>query len=343
MENHEGLSELVRDFCRLYKRAAAEGRGDALFGADTPEKAAAATESAAIRGVGKAGFYFEFPFTDRPCMDLLLQYECRELTSPVEFVNGDKYGAQSFFDACARDESLAEYICGFSFDLSVGNEAPSIYLLPPFEQATVDYVPTMLESLGGAERTEQVMNAFAAAPLAWQPYYAGYMSGRPGAPTRLGFLVKHAYRQNAASLCQNIEGYARMAFSADGRELLTRLVAMVGVVDLQFDLYPDGKFGDGLGVTLDMGFNQTDPRKSAGYLTKGSVGEAMRLIESQGLADSRWRLMDQACFGVQRLARAGDRLRRVADTVRLNAVKVRFKNGASCLAKGYLLAQTSIL
>ena len=36
-------------------------------------------------------------------------------------------------------------------------------------------------------------------------------------------------------------------------------------------------------------------------------------------------------------------VRRVGDIVRLNAVKVRFKKGRACLAKGYLLEETLYL
>lgn len=344
---------VVQNFRRLFSRAAADGRGEALFGADALEKAAAALRRGAVAGMGDGvGFYFEFPFTGAPRMDLMVQYDCCDLPSPVDFCEGDGCGFRPFFEDCAADPALSDYICGFSFDISdmadKGEEAkPGVYLLPPVHRANADYVPPMLTRLGGEDRVPRVMEAFAAAPSCWQPYYAGYMPGRRGAPTRLGFLVsmegRARYAKEPERFLEDAEAFAGLAFSDGGRGTLAFLAESGELYDLQFDLCPDGDFADDLGVTLHPWGNDADPRSSAGFLEKSFAGKLMERIEAVGLADARWRLMDKACCGVQRVMRTGGRLRRIGDMVALNAVKVRFRRGEAYLAKGYLFARSRIL
>ena len=125
----------MQDFRRIYQKAAAEGREARLFGEETLEKACAVLRCGAIKDAREAaGFYFEFPLSGTPCMDLLLQYTCDAFPSPVKFAEGDGFGLQNFFDDCAGDEGLMGYGCGFSFDLSretsVDNIGlPGIYLV----------------------------------------------------------------------------------------------------------------------------------------------------------------------------------------------------------------------
>lgn len=345
---------VVRDFRRLYTRAADEGRGEALFGADTLEQGTAALRRGAVEGMEKGvSFYFEFPFIGAPRMDLMVSYNCSDLPRDISFAEGEDYGQYArFFKECAADPALCHYICGFSFDLSdmadktEEKSMPGIYLLPSFDRPNVDYVPMMLTRLGGAERVPGVMAAFAAAPKSWQPYYAGYMPGRRGAPTRLGFFVSTEsqlrYKKNPEFLGREVSSYAHIPWTDKGRKLMAELIEG-DVYDLQFDLYPNGTFGNDVGVTLNLGFNDVDARYSAGYLEKGVAGRIMDKLEAAGLADERWRLMDDACCGVQCIVQQGGRRHLKGDMVKLNALKVRFKKGAAYIAKGYLFGRSSFL
>lgn len=347
---------VVQNCCRLFLRAAADGRGERLFGRGTLDKAIAALRKGAIPGAERgASFYFEFPFTGAPRMDLMVAYDCAKLHAPIAFEEGDGYGLQDFFAACAADAALSKHICGFSFDISdmadkssAAEANPGVYLLPDSAAPNVEYVPAMLSRLCEEERVARVMAAFAAAPSLWQPYYAGYMPGRRGAPTRIGFLVPPErsahYARSPEQLVEDVQGFAGICLSGEGRKDLLALAGSGAVFDLQFDFCPDGTFTDDLGVSLRFGFSETNPRDCAGVLEKGKAGEMMARIEAMGLADDRWRLMDKACYAVSCFVRGAEgELLRVGDTVSLNAVKVRFKRGAAHLAKGYLLARSSVL
>lgn len=340
-------SSILADFSRLFMRAAANGRCESLFGADTLEKAGEAVRRGSIHDAGNAGFYFEMPFTGSPRMDLLMEYKCAALHSPVKFADGYGYGFQSFFDACAIDASLSDYACGFSFDLSEASEIPGIYLLPNLGHPNADYVPRMLSWLGGEERTARVMDAFASAPSAWRPYYAGYMKGRPGAPARLGFFIppdsQERYALRPELLMHDLDEYSAFPVTTEEREKLLFLASQGRIWDLQFDLYPDGSFSDALGVSLGLGFGTFDPRNTSDALA-GSMAETVMLeLERWGMADTRWRQMFEACYAVKCVVQENGCRRLVADLVRPNTVKVRFRQGKPFVAKGYLFARSYTL
>ncbi len=336
-------AEVVSDFCRMYQRAGADGRADVLFGAGSMEKAAEAVGKSVLRASEKPGFYLEFPFAGKPRMDLLLQYTCNAIEHPVKFCAGDIFGCQSFFDICAGDSSLEKYICGFSFDLSEGREEPGIYLLPPVKKANADYFPDMLERLGVGDRVPKVMAAVRSMPADWIPYYAGYMANRPDAPVRLGIIIPEEcldrYAEDVGRCEADLGKFYPSPFSGEMREIFSFLVKKNNSLEFQFDMYPDGSFADGLGVTVSS--VRTDPRRARGFMSKGELGEIMRYIESLGLADERWKLMDQACCGIRKRVREDHAVRLVGDVVELNAVKIRFRNGNAFLAKGYLLMRTA--
>lgn len=339
-------SVILADFSRLFMRAA-DGRCESLFGTDTLEKAAEAVRRGSIHNAGKAGFYFELPFMGRPRMDLLMEYKCAALHSPVEFADGYGYGWQSFFDACAIDASLSDYACGFSFDLSEASKIPGIYLLPNLVHPNADYVPRMFSWLGGEDRTARVMDAFASAPSAWRPYYAGYMKGRPGAPARLGFFIppdsQERYALRPELLTHDLDEYRTFPVTTEEREKLLFLASQGRIWDLQFDLYPDGSFSDALGVSLGLGFGAFDPRNTSDFLAGSMAENVMLELERWGMADARWRQMFEACYAVKCVVRENGCRRLVADLVRPNTVKVRFRQGKPLLAKGYLFARSYAL
>lgn len=353
-------------FGRLYGKAAADRRGDALFGADSFEKSVRALKQYALTGVSRILFDFEFPFTGKPRMDLLVGYECGDLSSPVRFGEGKNVTScarirtgtsmpgirnklnflQRFFDACAGEPGWEHYACGYSFDLSTASEGipvPGLYILPPPETPLADYAPKFLKITGFEERTNDVMTAFANAPKAWRPHYVGAMAGRRQTPIRLGFLLERKdslhYSGHLEEFARDIEAYMGLPVPGPGKETLSVLAEGGFICDLQFDLYPGGVIGNGLGVSVNFGFHALDPRKSAGFLENGIGGDMMRRIEKMGLADSRWRKMDSACYASEHIVRHSDGHCFAGEAITLDGIKVRFKDGMPFVAKGYLLGQ----
>ena len=342
--------DTLRAFRRLYGKAAADGREDALFGADAFAKSLEALERYALTGVDTVIYDFEFPFTGRPRMDLLVGYVCGELSSPVRFAGEGDPSLRRFFNACAETSGWEKIDCGYSLDLSAaadGVPAPGLYILPPPETPPGDYVPGFLEISGFGDRVSAAMTALTHAPESWVPHYVGAMAGRPQAPVRLGFSVDRKdslhYSGCPEEFLRDLEAYMGIRFPASGKETLFVLADGGYICDLQFDLYPDGTIGGGLGVSVNFGFNDLDPRKSAGFLENGIGGGMMRRLEAMGLADARWRIMDSACYATEHIERHGDGHRFVGEAVTIDGVKVRFRNGLPFVSKGYLLAQSRCL
>ena len=195
-------TKAVRDFRRLFERAAANGGEEKLFGRGSLAAALQVIQKSSLVGTDPVFFHLEVPLTGSPRMDLFLEYNCREIKSPVRFAQGDGFGWKPFLAECVNDKNLREYMFNFAFDLSEGKKQPNIYLIPLFKDANCDYIPAMLERMGIPERRERLMEAFAAAPAGWKPYYAGFLDMRPDSPIRFGFQIARermeAYAEDVA-------------------------------------------------------------------------------------------------------------------------------------------------
>ena len=346
---------MTEDFCRLCQKASADGRGEALFGRNADDYGAAAAEAvgrSSLAHTDRIHYYFEFPLTGKPGLDIMVQYRCGSLLPGASFLKGDGFGYQQFFGRLAEDRSFAEYLSFFAFDLSEGRKQPNVYLMPKLASANCDYVPRMLQLLGEEKRTEKTMQAFATAPPGWQPYYAGLMKTREGAPIRLGFVTRtglvSCYAADRAMIARDFGVYYPGGVPGVVCEQLMELAKATeegACWDIQLNLFADGSFDDYLGITPDMGFRYNDVRHSKRTLEQDRVSRIMELLEGWNCADDRWHRMGEACCGIQRMAgyktNAGTiARRRVADAIQLNAIKVRLKRTGAYLAKGYLIATT---
>lgn len=330
----------VRDFRRLFMRAASGGREEALFGSGSLEAAAAAIQRASIAGALPLFYHLELPLSGKPRMDLFVEYACGSISVPVRFAEGDGYGWLPFVESCVRDVVLHDYMLNFAFDLSEGKQRPNIYLIPPFRSATADYVPTMLERLGCADRTDSLMAAFRAAPLGWKPYYAGLMEARPDSPVRFGFQVSQErmcqYAEDISLWEKDLSVYGKGAFGEIMTEQLSLLARQKRPCDLDLNIFPDGTFGDGFGVTLDPGIKCLDPRRPEKMMGRGVMKALLALATTWHLADARHELIGKACYAVQRVVQDGTDRLRVADVSKPYAIKIRFDADGACLAKAYM-------
>lgn len=330
----------VHDFRRLFVRAADGGRAEALFGIGSLEAAAGAIQRVSISGTLPLFYHLEMPLFGKPCMDLFVEYACGSIGVPVRFTGGDGYGWLPFVENCARDDALHKYMLNFAFDLSQGQQRPNIYLIPPFRSATVHYVPDMLERLACANHADSLMAAFRAAPPGWKPYYAGLMEARPDSPVRLGFQVSQErmcqYAEDISLWENDLSVYGKGAFGETMTGQLSLLAREGRPCDLDLNMYPDGTFGDGFGVTLDPGIKRLDPRRPEEVMGRGVMRALLDLATTWHLADARQELIGKACYAVQRIVQDGTDRVRVADVSKPYAIKIRFNADGACLAKVYM-------
>ena len=84
----------IAAFCALYSIAAADGRGEALFG-DSFDQALDFYQRTLI-GDGYPIAHLEFPLLGEPCLDLLSVH--RKVPPGAKFATGAGYGHQAMFD-----------------------------------------------------------------------------------------------------------------------------------------------------------------------------------------------------------------------------------------------------
>ena len=340
-----GETRLSRNVLRLMRRAAANGRDEALFGQKYIAAANEVVKKSSLRHMPRTSFCLEFPLTGKPYMDIFVNLQCGKMEAPVKFEVGDGFGLASFVNACAADETLKDYQLYFTFDLSADRHIPNVYLLPPNRKGNISYVLAMMDKLNALERKEQTATVLGKVPSGWQIYYAGFMHTRTDAPLRLGFVANpecvRGYARDSSLLARDFNVFYPGGLTEVLQEQLSLLADAIEAgaeMEIQLDLLPNGSFGDNIAVSPSLGFNYADVRRADETMAGDRVTRIMELFSRWGVSDDRWRLMGQACYGVERIAQDGDNRRLVADVVQLSAIKVRFNRNGASLAKGYLIA-----
>jgi hypothetical protein len=103
--------------------------------------------------------------------------------------------------------------------------------------------------------------------------------------------------------------------------------------ELQFDVEPDGRTGETFGASLRFAQPPGDAAWQS-FSLDGAASDLMRLAESWGLADERWRLLADTAF-VKRLS-SGDESRILYCYPAF--LKLRWRAGEPLDAKAYLIA-----
>ena len=203
----------------------------------------------------------------------------------------------------------------------------------------------MMDKLNALVRKEQTATVLGKVPSGWQIYYAGFMHTRTDAPLRLGFVANpecvRGYARDSSLLARDFNVFYPGGLTEVLQEQLSLLADAIEAgaeMEIQLDLLPDGSFDDNIAVSPSLGFNYADVRRADETMAGDRVTRIMELFSRWGVSDDRWRLMGQACYGVERIAQDGDNRRLVADVVQLSAIKVRFNRNGASLAKGYLIA-----
>ncbi len=327
-------------FDALYSLAAADGRGEALFG-DSVRLARAAYERTLI-GSGYPQAYLEFPLMGEPGFDILSVHA--QIEHGDAFAPGAGFGRQAMFDWFEDVCGEGSVSCGIELDTSAGeDERAGVYL--QFRDRT-ELVAPFLESIGESARTDGYLNVLERMPEGWSASYVGLFPGRPGTPLRIGgYLAPHAKDACAANPAFLGEQFRHIGFSAFDDRMLARcaeFMALAPSIDFQFDIMADGSLGDTFGLSLS--FNETKPWQARTCMEDGYGARICTLMQDWGLADDRWRLIAGAAFArhVPFEREDGDE-GRFALCVLFNYAKVKFTACEPRPAKFYLILQAKEL
>lgn len=326
----------------LCLQAAADGRGDVLFG-DCVDRARSAMRPFLV-GEKFPSVYLEFPLSGDPFLDVTVLYD--KLAPETRIESPAAEGSEALLDWFARECSdNGKVSCGFELDTSKVEIPRAAVHFQPREH--VELVEAFCNSIGEPNRAQLYLEQANRMPDGWSLSFFGLFRGRPDYPLRVCGYLSAA----AIDACRNDPDYLPSAFQTIGFEaydadLLARVRELMGIgpqtFDFQFDVLPDGTLGETF--ALDFQYNVEQPKAVRETFSGGSGSRSMQLLESWGIADDRWKLIPDAAFARSiPVEREDGSLGRFSFTLMPGWAKARWRNGVLQPAKFYFFGKAGIL
>lgn len=317
----------------LYLLAAGDGRGEALFGSCQPLAREAFSRS--LVGSEFPTVWFEVPLTGAPRFDLHVAISRTALRPGVGFAPGAGGGYERLFRWFADEETGGAGLA-FAYDVSEGDiGSPAVHV--NVNDAPLSDMARFFNLTGGGNAAERYRAFEARLPRGWRVWYAGFHSGRPGAPVRVDCFVDDRLKAAYASVPSLFEAHLRecgfTATSAALRGLAGLVTASPFALEIQFDVLEDGSLGPTVGVSAGL---PTGPASKMRPLFEddGAASELLEQVEARGLADGRWRLIPGTVYtGIVEVDEGALALYDVP-----TFVKLRVRGGKPLDAKAYLQA-----
>ena len=319
----------------LYALAARSGREEVLFGTCQPLAREALAHS--LAGNTFPELWFEVPLSGAPWFDLHALVAREDLSPDMAFDPETTGGYPDVFAwfAGARDvRQLA-----LSYDLSTGGvNSPAVQLL--VSRANHAVTCAFLQAAGRPDAERPYRSFVDRMPRDWFACYTGVFPGRAQKTLRVECIptseLQEAYAQDATLL----ERHLRQAGLAElGDTLVERCQLLARTpfqLEFQFDIRPDGSAGDTFSASVRFDAPGSE-RERLPYRADGVGGQLMQQVQAWGLADERWRLLEDATFA-QRVAFHGESL---LIYCYLAFLKLRWRDGAPVDAKVYFKAGVS--
>lgn len=343
----------------ICSHAARHGRDEKLFGKNFPLAREAIAHS--LAGTHFSEIWFEVPLLGAPRFDLHVCLSDETIkarqTLPADLIDGDFNAA---FELYEGKKTYGNYGFALAFDISEGKtKSHALHLM---NTAPFYGVEKFFEAVGSRKAGEHFLNFVGRAPKDWHVWYYGLLTARADKPVRIDFFVsravKEAYAKDISLLARHLKD---VGFSAVSDTFLARtkeIAAMPFVMELQFDVLPDGSTGSTISTSCSLGkypkerkeipsgdiaahtesvqvvycnISVAEIRKD---ISQGEVASLMEKIQSWGLADERWHLLSEATF-IKRLSLGSVSLEIIN---RPRFIKLRYKEGKPFDAKVYFQA-----
>ena len=269
-------------------------RGGAGFLGDANARAKDCYHASLI-GEEYPSFWLEVPFLGEPGFDLHVYYDRGQVRPGERFAEGNGFGMQALFDWYFGRETGGIGV-GFAHDLRGENITTGVYV--NFNRCPLEDTPGFFAALGVEDAARPAAALMERMPAAWNPWYLGLFPEREGAGVRVGSFVSRkrqaAYAKDAQELARDL---AQAGFEALDAEMLGRLQAMAALpyqLELQLDA-SDAGTGDTLGADLTMGYRSPKDVRE-GFAEGGALVCAGSLLEGWGIADGRWRQLEDVSF-----------------------------------------------
>lgn len=317
----------------IYALMAQEGREAALFGDGAPLAHEAFERS--LVGAAFPELWFELPLAGDPWFDLHV-LTAREDVSPNMTFAPDSFGGCGDAFAWFAQQERGVRQLALSYDVSSGDIAhPAVQLLVGTDDPECH--AGFLTAAGRPDAAEAYRRFAARLPRGWFACYAGVFPRRPEVDLRVECIpdarLQQAYAADSSLLKADL---AQLGMEEFGDTLLPRcqeLAQQPFELEFQFDVTRAGAAGSTFAASLRFGA-PSEASSGSSFDPKGAAGELMKLLESWGLADERWRLLAGTMFA-KRMARQGRQGLLYAYPA---FIKLRWRNGKPVDAKTYLIA-----
>ena len=318
----------------LYALTAANGREAALFGACMP--VARDVFAGSLAGHAFPEVWFEIPLKGEPWFDLHTLVSREDLNPDAVYPPEETGGCPEAFRWFARqDESVRQL--ALSWDLQQGKGTPTAAVQLLLFGRDPDTVRGFLRSVGREDAFSAYRRFLSRIPDGWFACYTGVFPGRSGAGLRVECIpepfLQAAYAEDPGSLREHL---AQTGFTAFGDTLIPWCRLLAGTpfqIEFQFDIGADGIPGPVLGVSLRFACPPGEKNRQC-FDTGGEAGYLMKQVEAWGLADERWRLLNDTGYAMK-VSREGEEGRLFCFTAFL---KLRWRGGEPLDAKAYMMA-----
>ncbi len=326
----------------LLLQAAADGRGDLLFG-DSLRRAREAVPPFLV-GEAFPVVYLEHPLAGAPFLDVTVLLHALKPGMRVESpAAGDHAAMIDWYAETCRDANGT--CCGFELDTKEDPLPPAAVHFQPRSHS--ELVRPFCEAAGEPQRADLYLGMAAHMPDGWPLSFLGMFRGRPESPLRicgyLGNSEKEACAQDPGHLAK---AFNAIGFSAYDGTMLSQASALMaeapGGVDFQFDVRPDGSLGSTFAI--DMNFEMAQPNAVRDAFESGACARVMRHLESLGAADGRWRQAVESAFARALPVELGDgETGMFAFVLMPRWLKASWRNGSLQPAKLYHLAKAKLV
>ena len=317
----------------IYALAASQGRNGVLFG----PRDLSGREAFARSAPGKRfpELWFELPLLGDPWFDLHV-LTAREDLSPGEAPAPDSCGNYpavfQWFSAAENVRQLA-----LSWDLNAGKPSAAIQLLLAARDNQT--ACAFLQAAGKPEAASAYLAFLSRIPENWFACYLGVFPSRPGHFLRVECIpqghLQQAYARDPSLISRHLSQAGLGGLTDSLISGCQMLAATPFQFEFQFDVAPDGSADVTLGASVRFAIGKDDDAgRMQPFRADAAAGRLMALLEERGLADGRWRRLEETAFAQRLSFRQESCLLYCAPVF----VKLRWREGIPLDAKAYLMA-----
>ena len=268
----------------LLLHSSADGREKVLFGEDFP--GVSDVFPSICVGDVCPDVYLEFPLIGKPFLDLTVLYSenSGKFRLDVPEAAGTE-GIRDWFAGISKDY----HKINFGYELDTGRRgAPAAVHFQP--RGYLELVEPFCKVLGEEEKGRLYLSTAAKMPPGWKLSFFEMFRGRSGSPLRgCGYLAEGERVALAADIERIRSVFQKIGFRAFDEKMLHQIAHILSEAvegaDFQFDVRPDGSFGEIFAIDLKLRNRRPGEMKES--FNSGDRAPLRQLLEDWKIIDGR--------------------------------------------------------